>query len=132
MHYHAIPSPADRINAFKYTILAPNFSVISTTTGKISVVLFLIRVMGQAATKLQRYFLYVVTVISVVVNIMCIVVLIGFCVPAQSIWNPSVPGHCMSLMTQLVIGLIQACMVWPFASGLYGGVLIEETLDDSL
>lgn len=132
MHYHAIPSPADRINAFKYTILAPNFSVISTTTGKISVVLFLIRVMGQAATKLQRYFLYVVTVISVVVNIMCIVVLTGFCVPAQSIWNPSVPGNCMSLVTQLVIGLIQACMVWLFASRLDGGVLIEETLDDSL
>lgn len=116
VHYEAIPDAGDRINAFKYTILAPNFSVISTTTGKISVVLFLLRVMGQAATKLQRRFLYVVTVISVIVNIMCIVILIGFCVPAESIWNPSVPGHCMGLMTQLVIALIQACTIWLFVS----------------
>lgn len=85
--------------------------------------------MGQAATKLQRRFLYVVTVISVIVNIMCIVILIGFCVPAESIWNPSVPGHCMSLMTQLVIGLIQACTIWLFVfffpASIVCGLLIE-------
>ena len=109
VHYQSIPDPEDRIEAFKYTIIAPNFSVISTTTGKISVVLFLLRMMGQAGTKAKRYFLYAITLVSVIANVMCIIVLIGFCMPARRIWDSSVPGRCMSLKTQLVIGIFQAC-----------------------
>lgn len=113
MHYQSISDPRDRIEAFKYTIIAPNFSVISTTTGKISVVLFLLRMMGQAATKAKRYFLFAITLVSVIANVMCLVVLIGFCIPAHKIWDPSVPGHCMTLRTQLVIGIFQACQCFP-------------------
>lgn len=109
MHFLDIESPSDRINAFKYTIIAPCFSVVSTTTGKISVVLFLLRVLGRTASKAQKYFLYILTIVSIILNTLCIVVLAGFCIPAERIWNPHVPGHCMSLLTQLVIGLTQAC-----------------------
>lgn len=108
MHLLEIPDQDNRTFAFKYTIIAPNFSVVSTTTGKISVVLFLPRLMGQAATKTKKTFLYVLTIVSIIVNVMCIVVLMGFCIPAEKIWNSSTPGDCMSLMTQLAIGLLQA------------------------
>ncbi|ODM20729.1 hypothetical protein SI65_03782 [Aspergillus cristatus] len=108
MHLLEIPDQGDRTIAFKYTIIAPNFSVVSITTGKTSVILFLLRLMGQAATKTKRSFLYVLTIVSIIVNVMCIFVLMGFCIPAEKIWNSSTPGHCMSLMTQLVIGLLQA------------------------
>ncbi|PGH27027.1 hypothetical protein AJ80_01212 [Polytolypa hystricis UAMH7299] len=107
-HLIDIEDPSDRINAFKYTVIAPNFSIVSTTTGKISIVIFLMRLMGQAATQPRKWFLYILTVLSIILNVMCIVVLMGFCIPAERIWNQSVPGKCMSLQLQLVIGLIQA------------------------
>lgn len=108
-HLMEISNEYDRIEAFKYTVIAPNFSIVSTTTGKISVVIFLLRLMGQAATKPKKYFLYGLTVLSIILNTMCIIILIGFCIPAKKIWIPSTPGHCMSLQTQLVIGETQAC-----------------------
>lgn len=106
MHLLEILDQDYRTIAFKYTIIAPNFSVMNTTTGTISVVLFLLRLMGQAATKTKRTFLYVSTIVSIIVNVMYIVVLMGLCIPAEKIWNSSTPGHCMSLMTQLAIGLL--------------------------
>jgi uncharacterized membrane protein len=107
-HIADIANPNDQINAFKYTVIAPNFSVVSTTTGKISIVFFLMRVMGQAATRQKKYFLYGLTVLSVILNVMCIIVLAAFCIPAKKIWIPSTPGHCMSLQTQLYVGITQA------------------------
>lgn len=50
------------------------------------------------------------TIVSIIINVICVVVLMKFCIPAM-IWGSSTPGHCMSLMTQLVIGLLQACKV---------------------
>lgn len=114
MHLLEILNQDDRTIAFKYTIIAPKFSVMNTTAGKISVVLFLLRLMGQAVTKTKRTFLYVSTIVSIIVNVMYIVVLMGLCIPAEKIWNSSTPGHCMSLMTQLAIGLIQACEIPSF------------------
>lgn len=114
MHLLEILDQDDRTIAFKYTIIAPKFSVMNTTAGKISVVLFLLRLMGQAVTKTKRTFLYVSTIVSIIVNVMYIVVLMGLCIPAEKIWNSSTPGHCMSLMTQLVIGLLQACEIPSF------------------
>jgi hypothetical protein len=108
-HLYDIPDPQDRVNAIKYTILAPPFSVVSTTTGKISIVVFLFRLMGLATTTAKKWFLYVLTILSVILNVLCIVVLVGFCVPAARIWDRTVPGHCMSLEMQLAVGMLQAC-----------------------
>lgn len=108
-HLYDISDPQYRINSIKYTTLAPPFSVVSTTTGKISIVLFLFRLMGMATTKGKKWFLYILTILSVILNVFCIIVLIGFCMPAERIWDRTVPGHCMSLELQLVVGLLQAC-----------------------
>lgn len=97
-----------RMKAFKYTVIAPNFSVVSTTAGKISVTVFLLRLMGQAATMPRRWFLYVLMVLCVVWNIMAIIVIIGFCQPVERIWNQNVPGKCFSLRFQLIVGTSQA------------------------
>lgn len=79
---------------------------VSTTAGKLSVALFLLRVMGQTATKVHRWFLYVLSFISIVVNVLCIIAVIGFCIPPESIWNPHVPGRCMGLMTQFAMVML--------------------------
>ena len=110
MHLLEIPNPEDRIKAFKYTVIAPNFSVVSTTTGKISIVIFLLRLLGPASTSFQRWFLYALTFVSICMNILAIVVIMGFCIPAEKIWRPETPGSCMSPTLQLVAGMAQASM----------------------
>lgn len=107
-HAGEITDPYRLMQAFKYTVIAPNFSVVSTTTGKISVTIFLLRLMGQSATLYRRWFLYILMIISVAMNVLCIIAIIGFCRPAERIWNPSVKGSCLSLKFQLVAGTSQA------------------------
>ncbi|KAL4964285.1 uncharacterized protein BDV14DRAFT_190378 [Aspergillus stella-maris] len=79
-HLTAISNPSNRANAVKYTVIAPNFCVVSTTTGKIS---------GSW-------------------NILAIIVIIGFCRPIKKLWIPDTPGTCLSLQLQLIGGTSQA------------------------
>ncbi|PYH73051.1 uncharacterized protein BO88DRAFT_176241 [Aspergillus vadensis CBS 113365] len=97
-----------KIEAFKYTVIAPNFSMVSTTTGKLSVAVFLLRLMGQTASPAKRWFLYIFSVISIAWNVLAIVAIMGYCRPAEKIWRPEVPGSCFSLKFQLIAGISQA------------------------
>ncbi|KAL3475963.1 hypothetical protein BJX99DRAFT_151052 [Aspergillus californicus] len=107
-HTTDIADLSHRTQAVKYTVIAPNFSVISTTTGKISVTIFLLRLMGASAGTFQRWFLYILTLVSVIMNVLAIIAIIGFCRPAKKIWIPDTPGSCFSLNFQLVLGMSQA------------------------
>ncbi|GLA69080.1 hypothetical protein AtubIFM55763_008261 [Aspergillus tubingensis] len=97
-----------KIEAFKYTVIAPNFSMVSTTTGKLSVAVFLLRLMGQTASPAKRWFLYIFSVISIAWNVLAIIAIMGYCRPAEKIWRPEVPGSCFSLKFQLIAGISQA------------------------
>lgn len=108
LHMNDIPDPESQIQAYKYTVIAPNFSVVSTTTGKISVAIFLLRLMGPTASAWRRWFLYILTVISIGMNVLAIIVIMGFCRPPEKIWRPETPGSCFSLQLQLVCGTAQA------------------------
>ncbi|MCJ1365840.1 hypothetical protein MMC16_004965 [Acarospora aff. strigata] len=79
--------------------------------GKLSIVVFLLRVMGQAKTRAKTWFLYGISIVQIILNIEAIIVVMGFCVPAQKIWNPKIEGWCMSPTSQEIGGLIQACTV---------------------
>ncbi|KAI3205548.1 hypothetical protein CBS147311_3607 [Penicillium roqueforti] len=107
-HLSDIPDGNRQIQAIKYTVIAPNFSVVSTTTGKMSVTIFLLRLMGQSASAARRWFLYIMMAVSVAWNVLAIVIIIGFCRPPERIWNPKVDGSCFSLNFQLVAGTSQA------------------------
>lgn len=63
-HLSDIPDAYWQVQAIKYTVIAPNFSVISTTTGKMGVTIFLLRLMGQAASAPRRWFLYIMNAVS--------------------------------------------------------------------
>ncbi|KAL2855716.1 hypothetical protein BJX68DRAFT_264070 [Aspergillus pseudodeflectus] len=107
-HTNDIPDAEDRIQAAKYTVIAPNFSIASTTTGKLSVAVFLLRLMGPSATTAQRWSLYILTVISIILNTLAVIAVAGFCRPAEKIWRPSVHGSCFPPMYQLILGTTQA------------------------
>ncbi|PWY65801.1 hypothetical protein BO83DRAFT_452691 [Aspergillus eucalypticola CBS 122712] len=97
-----------KIEAFKYTVIAPNFSMVSTTTGKLSVAVFLLRLMGQTASPAKRWFLYIFSVISIAWNVLAIIAIMGYCRPAEKICRLEVPGSCLSLKLQLIAGISQA------------------------
>lgn len=84
-HLSDIPNAYQQLQAIKYTVIAPNFSVVSTTTGKMSVTIFLLRLMGQSASAPQRWFLYILMTVSIAWNVLAIVVIIGFCRPPERI-----------------------------------------------
>lgn len=108
MHTGNISNPGHRTQAAKYTVIAPNFSVVSTTTEKISVAIFLLRLMGRSATPWQCWYLYILTAVSIIWNVFAIIAIIGFCRPPKKIWLPETPGSCFSLNSQLVVGTSQA------------------------
>ncbi|KAL2869522.1 uncharacterized protein BJX67DRAFT_332657 [Aspergillus lucknowensis] len=107
-HTTDITDPEHRVQAVKYTVIAPNFSMVSTTTGKLSVALFLLRLMGTSATTAQRWSLYILSAVSIAWNALAVIAVAGFCRPAEKIWRPEIPGSCFSTEFQLVAGTSQA------------------------
>ncbi|RDW64471.1 uncharacterized protein DSM5745_09882 [Aspergillus mulundensis] len=103
-----IPKPSDRIIAAKYTTIAPVFSVVSAVTGKVSVVIFLLRLLSLSVKPWQKWFLYALTFVSIAWNIVGIIAIIGICRPTKKIWLPGTEGTCLSPRFQLVAGVSQS------------------------
>ncbi|KAI0114522.1 hypothetical protein GGR51DRAFT_449387 [Nemania sp. FL0031] len=107
-HQADIKNPHDLSEAIKYTILAPTLSIISSTSSKISILIFLVRLTGMSAKRWHLYFLWGTCAILVVLNILAIVVIIRFCDPPQKQWQPWLPGTCLDPQIQQYIGFIQS------------------------
>ncbi|KAK6858358.1 hypothetical protein PG995_006057 [Apiospora arundinis] len=106
-HTDAIADPHDKMMAIKYTVMAPPFSVISSAFGKISILIFLLRLMGVVADRWHMRVVWGLCILLVLLDILAIVATIGFCVPAERIWDSTVDGHCMPLRAQVIIGSVQ-------------------------
>ena len=104
-HYADIESEYNKIQAFKYTIIAPCFSVVCTTVGKLSIVMFLLRLMGRTATSLKKWTLYILAVVCVIWNAVAIGGIIGLCQPIARVWDASIPGTCLPVSFQVYSGL---------------------------
>ncbi|PVI04219.1 hypothetical protein DM02DRAFT_693287 [Periconia macrospinosa] len=96
LHLADITDPYSREQAVKFAFLAPAVSIIASTLGKISTVLFLMRLLGGSAKRRQKWFLYSITSIMVALNIFIVGILFGQCTPMQKIWRQDVPGRCLS------------------------------------
>lgn len=96
MHLEDINTPEDRKKALMYTYVAPSVSIVAATFGKISMILFLVRLLGHSAKKRHLWFLYSVTVVMVGLNIFAIGILLGGCSPMQKAWIPTTPGTCIN------------------------------------
>lgn len=97
LHLIEITDPSDREKTLMLTFLAPAVSVVASTLGKISMVLFLVRLLGSSTKKVHLWLLYGVTAIMIGVNIFMIGILLGQCTPMEKSWKPHVDGTCVSL-----------------------------------
>ncbi|KAJ2990353.1 hypothetical protein NUW58_g2995 [Xylaria curta] len=107
-HQGEIKDPDDLSEAIKYTILAPNLSIVSSTCGKISVLIFLVRLVGLSAKRWHLYFLWGLCAILIAFNIVAIVFIIRFCDPPQKQWQPWLPGTCLNPEIQRNVGFVQS------------------------
>ncbi|KAI1751275.1 hypothetical protein F4782DRAFT_187969 [Xylaria castorea] len=103
-----IGNPHDRSEAIKYTILAPTFSIISSTSSKISILIFLIRLMGMSAKRWHIYFLWGLCALLVTFNSIAILLIVRFCDPPQKQWKPWLPGKCLDPEVQQYVAFVQS------------------------
>ncbi|KAL4786936.1 hypothetical protein BJX76DRAFT_364758 [Aspergillus varians] len=76
----------------KYQVLSQGFHVMSTNWGKVSVALFLIRIISKV--KNQKHAMYALIVIMTLINIGGVVTIYAQCTPTARIWDRSVKGSC--------------------------------------
>ncbi|KAI0388872.1 hypothetical protein F5Y17DRAFT_172175 [Xylariaceae sp. FL0594] len=107
-HQDQITDPEKLTSAIKYTIIAPVLSIVSSGSTKISILVFLVRLMGMTAKRWHYVFLGALCAIMVALNVTAIGVIVGFCRPAAKQWDPSLPGSCINPRSQLVTGYIQS------------------------
>ncbi|KAL4802505.1 hypothetical protein BDV18DRAFT_163907 [Aspergillus unguis] len=99
-------SEYNRIQASKYQVLSQGFHVMSTNWGKVSVALFLIRVMAKVRNHVRA--MAALIVVMSVVNIGCVAAIYGQCTPTQKLWDFSIPGKCWPGGAQKKYALFQS------------------------
>ncbi|KAI1401016.1 hypothetical protein F4819DRAFT_487080 [Hypoxylon fuscum] len=107
-HKDDIKNPHDLSQAIKYTVIAPVLSIISSSSSKISILIFLIRLMGITANRWHIYFLWGMGALLVLLNIMAIVVILRFCSPVAFQWDKSIDGTCINPNIQLYSAATQS------------------------
>jgi hypothetical protein len=95
LHLEDIKDLWDRGQALMYTYIAILISIVAWTFGKVTMVLFIVRILGRSAEKRHLWFLYSVTFVMVGLNTFSTELLLGGWFPMQKAWIPSLSGMCI-------------------------------------
>lgn len=90
----ALLSVHQRMEALKWNWLASPFLVLSLATSKVSICLFLLRVLKKTHAKRRKYFLYLIIGSIVGLSVPAAGYCLGQCQPVEKLWNKKVPGFC--------------------------------------
>lgn len=91
----------------KYDVMATALVVLSTMFAKASICFLLLRLLGDAAARKRKMFLYGLLVVLFVYNIVDVISLFIQCSPTKKIWNRKLPGTCWEPKVQEGLGLMQ-------------------------
>ena len=87
-------SPHQRIESTKFNIIATVAVIIGPCLAKISICLFLLRLLGDAVARKRKWFLYTLMVTLSVGNILDIISLLVQCRPTRKLWDRQTQGNC--------------------------------------
>ena len=87
---------------------ASSLSILSVALGKVSVVLFLNRLIGPLAVKLHFYVLWTMVLFAFVTAIANAVVIWRSCVPLTATYGHNIDGSCINKQVHLCISMTQA------------------------
>ncbi|EEH33071.2 integral membrane protein [Paracoccidioides lutzii Pb01] len=117
-----------KFQANKFNWISQGFHVMSTNWGKVSVALFLLRIIDRA--KQTRYIFFTGMVMLTLVNSVCVFTIYGQCTPTSALWKgigPGNPGKCwhphvqrdyaffqgsFSAASDLVLALYPVFIIW--------------------
>ena len=108
LHLEDITDPNERELALKFIYISPVPSILASTAGKISMVLFLLRLLGHSGKRRHRWSLFGVAAMMVALNIFTIGIIVGQCSFVEKSWKPWIPGRCLSASWLDIGGRIQA------------------------
>ncbi|KAK2797493.1 hypothetical protein FQN50_009176 [Emmonsiellopsis sp. PD_5] len=99
-----------KVQANKYNWISQGFHVMSTNWGKVSVALFLLRIINKG--KRKKYIFYTGMVMLTVVNSVCVYTIYGQCTPTTALWEGTGPGKgtCWHPHLQRDYAFFQGCM----------------------
>ncbi|MCJ1347138.1 hypothetical protein MMC31_005359 [Peltigera leucophlebia] len=92
------------IEVLKWNYLATPLLVFSLATSKISICLFLFRVLDQARVKFKRSFLYAIMLLLTLISVPSAGYALGQCQPVRKLWDPTTPGRCQDPRIFLNLG----------------------------
>ena len=69
--------------------------ILNLAASKISICLFLLRVVGRTLLRSRRTFLIALVGLLTVTAIFSVAYTLGQCHPVKKLWNPMEPGHCL-------------------------------------
>ncbi|KAL2058661.1 hypothetical protein ABVK25_001391 [Lepraria finkii] len=87
-------SDGDIIESLKWNYLATPLLIFSLAASKISICVFLLRVLDRTRAKFKRSFPYGIIALLTVIAIPSAGYSLGQCQPVRKLWNPLTPGHC--------------------------------------
>ncbi|KAL4793720.1 hypothetical protein BDV19DRAFT_390925 [Aspergillus venezuelensis] len=82
----------EKIQSTKFNWLSQGFHVMSTNWGKVSVGLFLLRIIQKV--KHHRPVMYGGIVLLTIINTVCVYTIYGQCTPTAKLWDNDVEGSC--------------------------------------
>ncbi|KAF7131129.1 hypothetical protein CNMCM5793_004116 [Aspergillus hiratsukae] len=85
-------SHAQQIDSVKYQLLSQGFHVMSTNWGKVSVALFLVRIISEV--KQHKRAMYAGMILLSIINIGGVYTIYGQCTPTAKAWDNGIKGSC--------------------------------------
>lgn len=96
---------ADASEVAKWSLLAQVFISISLGLTKISVCIFVLRIIDKAQRRFSQ-FLWVLIAFVTVTHVIQVVLFLVQCRPLEAVWNPFVRGHCFSINAVYLVSYI--------------------------
>ncbi|EEP78265.1 predicted protein [Uncinocarpus reesii 1704] len=106
----------DRIQANRFNWISQGFGIMAANWGKVSVVLFLLRVVDRA--KEQKKAFYGGAILLTIVNILCVYSYYHQCKPTAALWDNRIKGKCWPPEIQRDYAYFQGCLGCVTALGI--------------
>ena len=90
--------PAQRIRVLKINYITQGISIMAVGTGKISVALLILRIMGKSSVR--KAFLYFSMATSFLLCGLGVITTYVQCKPVMALWDPHVKGDCWNPSVQ--------------------------------
>jgi hypothetical protein len=102
-------TPYQVMESTKYNWLSQGFHVMSTNWGKVSVGLFLLRIIQKVKSRRHAPVMYGGLVLMTLVNVVCVYTIYGQCAPTHRLWDQAVHGECWDPQVQRDYAFFQGC-----------------------